>query len=366
MYNVKLESPVFGLYTIDNYLIICSGGGNKKFGVKNKILLYNLSPYGLSSKPLFEKIIDDSIPTFITGINDKQIFVTSMNGAAYFYKISSNKFEEIYTLDVLEEYNNNEEIFLSCIHINNKTGEMVTGTSNGILSYFKITYKYNNNANSIDSINIVSKNDKAHLRAINNLTIVKKGKNNLVITASGDGNCKVFDLNNELRYISKFSFRQFEGETANYYMRDILYDNFNIYTLQSPIQGKSFITKWSLKNINQIAPIETIEVSNNVCFSMNFNKNKNLIGIIDSEGNILFVNPYNMNLIGKKKVVENMIKSGIFWEKYFIIGSIDNTVSMNTIKSNFSFFGFLRILFILFCIVFVSYDIYIKTKNKLN
>ena len=101
-------------------------------------------------------------------------------------------------------------------------------------------------------------------------------------------------------------------------MRDILYDNFNIFTLQSPIQGKSFITKWSLKNINEVAPIETLEVSNNVCFSMNFNKNKNLIGIIDSEGNILFANPYNMNLMGKKKVSESMIRSGIFWEKYFI------------------------------------------------
>jgi hypothetical protein len=365
MYKVELESPIFGLYTIDNYLIICSGGGNKKFGVKNKILLYNITSNGLSSKPLFEKIIDDSIPTFITGIKDKQIFVTSMNGAAYFYKISSNKFEEIYSLEVLKENNNNEELFLSCIYIDNKTDEMVTGTSNGVLSYYKITYKFNN-GNSIDSVNLISENNKAHLRAINNLTIVKIGKKKIVVTASGDGNCKLFDLNNNLNYISKFSFRQFEGETANYYMRDILYDNFNIFTLQSPIQGKSFITKWSLKNINEVAPIETLEVSNNVCFSMNFNKNKNLIGIIDSEGNILFANPYNMNLMGKKKVSESMIRSGIFWEKYFIVGSIDKTVSMNTIKNNFSFFGFLRILFILFCIVFVSYDIYIKTKNKLN
>ena len=363
MYNVKLESPVFGLYTIDNYLIICSGGGNKKFGVKNKILLYNLTSKGISSKPIFEKIIDDSIPTFITGINKKQIFVTSMNGSAYFYKISNNKFEEIYKLDVLSEYN--EELFLNCFYIDNNTGEMITGTSNGILSYFKISYK-NGNENLIETINLNCENDKAHIRTINNLIIIKKGKNNYVVTASGDGNCKIFDLNDNLRFISKFSFRQFEGETANYYMRDLLYDKFNnyVFTLQSPTQGKSFITKWSLKNINEVKPIETLELTNVVCFSMNFNKNENVIGVIDSDGNILFVNPYEMNIMGKKKVGENMIKCGVFWEKYYIVGSIDNFVSMNKIKNNFGFFGFLRILFLLFCIVFVSYDIYIKKKIK--
>ena len=365
MYNLKLESPVFGLYTIDNYLIICSGGGNKKFGVKNKILLYEITSKGISTNPLFEKIIDDSIPTFITGINKKQIFVTSMNGSAYFYKISNKKFEEIFKLDILKEYN--EELFLNCIYIDNKTGEMLTGTSNGILSYFTIGYKYENQ-NEIQAINLISENDKAHIRQINNLIIIKKGKNNYVVTASGDGNCKIFDLSDKLRFISKFSFRQFEGETSNYYMRDLLYDKFNnyIFTLQSPSQGKSFITKWSLNNINEVKPIETLELTNVVCFSMNFNKNENVIGIIDSEGNILFVNPYEMYIRGKKKVGENMIKCGVFWENYYIVGSIDNSVSMNKIKNNFSFFGFLRILFLLFCIVFVSYDIYIKKKNKIN
>jgi hypothetical protein len=363
MHNVELESPIFGLYTIGNYLIICSGGGNKKFGVKNKILLYNLTSKGLSSKHLYEKIIDDDIPTFITGINKKNIFVTCMNGSAYFYKISKDKFDEIYKLDVIEEYN--DELFLNCIYIDEKTGDMITGTSNGILTHFKITF-HNNDNNMLSKIDNISENTKAHLKTINNLNIIKNGKNKYAVTASSDGNCKIFDLNDNLRFISKFSFRQFEGETANYIMRDILYDNFNnlIYTLQSPYQGKSFITKWSFTNINEIRPIETIELIKSVCFSMYFNSNKNVIGIINSEGNILFVNPYEMSLIGQKTVGENTIKCGVFWEKYFIVGSVDNFVRMNKIKSNFGFFKFIKFLLFLLIIAFISYDIYIKTKNK--
>ena len=42
MSKKTLESPIFALYIIGDNIIVASGGGDKKFGVKNKLLLYNI------------------------------------------------------------------------------------------------------------------------------------------------------------------------------------------------------------------------------------------------------------------------------------------------------------------------------------
>ena len=63
---------LFSIYSIEDKLIVASGGGDKKFGVKNKITLYQLES-GSISKALKEENFDQ-IPEFIEGIPSKKIF----------------------------------------------------------------------------------------------------------------------------------------------------------------------------------------------------------------------------------------------------------------------------------------------------
>ena len=353
MTSKTLQSPIFALYIIGNNIIVASGGGNIKFGVKNKLLLFNIKGGNLS-EAIFEKEMGNDIPIFISGIPEKNIFLTCINNKTVFYLISNNKFEQIYEFKSIETFS--EDIFQSCVSIDKE--DLCTGSSTGELKYYNI--KINNN--KIESINLISSNLNAHLRIINNLIIIKKEKYKFVVTASGDGTCKVFDIysnNIKIKELSKFSFRETLTETANYFMRDILYDSNseNIFTLQSPLRGNTYLTKWSFKNVNLITPLKTVEICAATGFSCAMTNNKNLIGITNSEGSIIFVDCNEMKINSKISLGENMIKCGMFYQdQYYITGSIDNYLRSSVAKYNgFNYFSFM-FKFIIFGLI--CFDIY--------
>ena len=70
--KIDLKSTIFSLYIIDDKIIVACGGGHKKFGVKNKIILYQLYQ-GYFGQRLIEENLDE-IPEFIEGIPSKKIF----------------------------------------------------------------------------------------------------------------------------------------------------------------------------------------------------------------------------------------------------------------------------------------------------
>ena len=116
MNKKALESPIFALYIIGDNIIVASGGGDKKFGVKNKLLLYKIINEKFSD-PIFEKDMGNDIPIFITGIPEKKIFLTCVNNKTIFYLLSNNNFNEIHQFQTLDYYT--EDIFQSCVAINN-------------------------------------------------------------------------------------------------------------------------------------------------------------------------------------------------------------------------------------------------------
>jgi hypothetical protein len=147
-------------------------------------------------------------------------------------------------------------------------------------------------------------------------------------------------------------------------MRDLAYDKYSnvIYTLQSPLRGKSFITKWNVyKNLE---PIETVEVSNVVCSSMTYSEDMGVLGVTDSEGGVLYVDAgKNMKVIKRLSIGENMIKCGGFYRGKFVSGSVDNFIRLNNAYEG-SCCSFSTIVFlILICLFgYRVYDVYMKDK----
>ena len=349
---------LFSIYSIEDKLIVASGGGDKKFGVKNKITLYQLGP-GSISKALKEENFDQ-IPEFIEGIPSKKIFGICSKNKVIFYSLSGNDFQNIYTLTL-----NPEDISLTCFKIYEDM--LATADDSGCLTLFKISF----NNNQINSINEVGKNDNAHVRGINKIAFFVKNKNKFLLTASQDGTCKIFGIyesqEKPIKMNTYFCFRQFQYENSNYFMRDLIYVNKEniVYTLQSLAKGKTFLTKWDASNVNSVKPIETIMICNDPCFSFDIDESLSYLGIADSKGNIYFVDAKNMVLTGSKTIGENMLKDCRFYKNYLVTGNIGNELGINKLMTGFNF-KLIRFLFYAALVFGIYYYIYLRKNNLID
>ena len=358
--SIDLKSPIFSINTIDDKLIVACGGGDKKFGVKNKILLYQLKS-GYISEQLCEEDLGNETPIYIESIPTKKIFCFCTENEIIFYSLSkeNNKFNKIYTFNL-----ENAKSTFNCLKINEDL--LAAGLDNGCLKLYKINF----NNNQINSLTEISSNEDAHWKSINKIEFGKKNNINFLITASGDGTCKLFDITKQekiIKMISKFSFRQFVSESSNYFMRDLIYDNQKkiCYTLQSPLEGDSFLTKWDFNNLNFITPIQTIKICNVPCPSMAITNDKNYIGVTNRKGQIFFVDANNLNICGKKTVGQSMLKHCKFYGDNFITGSIDYMLYISKLSTGFNF-GFLKYLYYVAMIAGIGYYIYLKKNNLLK
>lgn len=356
--EIDIKSPIFSLFIIEDKLIVACGGGDKKFGIKNKIIIYKLHP-GFIGETLIEKELDE-IPEYIEGIPSKKIFSYISKNKIIFNAISNDNksFKNIYTLII-----NPEDVLLNCFKIEGDL--LATGGDNGALKLFKIIF----NNNNISSINEIASNENAHYRNINKIVFSQRNEQKYLITASGDGTCKIFDISepsgNQMKMTCFFSFRQSLSEPANYFMRDIIYikEKHIAYTIQSPRNGNSFLTKWNLTNVNSAKPIQTIEVSNVPCTSFDLSGDQNYLGITDSEGQIIFVDTKNMMVSGKKKIGEEMLKHCKFYNDFLITGSIGYMLRINKLINSFKSICF---HYIFYAVIFlgICFYLYLK-KNKL-
>lgn len=359
--EIELKSPIFSIYIIEDKLIVAVGGGNKKYGVKNKIIIYQLHP-GYIGQVLIEKELDEN-PQYIEGIPSKKIFCYISNNKIIFNSLSNDNksFNELYKLTI-----NPEDILLNCYTI--KEDLLATGDDNGSLKLFKINF----NVNDIASINEIGSNEDAHYKGINKIAFSFRNKNIFLITASGDGTCKIFDISNSsektlIKMISFFSFRESISEFANHFMRDLIYieDKHFAYTIQSPRKGKSYLTKWDLNNVNCVKPIETINISNEPCNSFDLTEDKKYFGIIDVEGRTIYVDVKNMKITGSKKIEEVMLNCCKFYKNYLITGSIATFLRINKLSTSFSS-SFIKFIFYTCLILGIFYYIYLKKNNLIN
>lgn len=359
---IDLKSPIFSIYIIEDKIIVACGGGAAKFGVKNKLSLYKIES-GLISDIIYQEELGEVIPEYIEGVPRKKIFGYCGGNKIIFYSLTKDgkKFLKLYTLDILPE-----KTQINCFKINDSL--LAAGSEAGSLKLFKVDFL----EDSINKIWELSSNEDAHWKSINKIDFIIRKSLKFLVTASGDGTCKIFDIPSKettqpIKMISKISFRESLSEPANYFMRDIicLNDSFTIYTLQSPLSGRSFLTKWDSRNVNNIKPIKTIKVSDVPCPVFSLTKNRKYFGLTDSNGKIIFVNVQNMSIAGEKKIGEGMMKNCIFYQNYFITGSIDYKLTINKLISgtNTKIFS---IMFYFSLILGALYYIYLKKNNLVN
>lgn len=129
-----LEQPIFALGVLNDYVIIASGGGGKKYGVRNKILSYKIiEDKGFSEEPSHVVEFAQEIPVYIHTNEKTNYFCTCIDNLTVLYElnIQSGQFNEIFRLRVLEYFD--LDVYLNLAKFDISGNYLGVGTTDGAL-----------------------------------------------------------------------------------------------------------------------------------------------------------------------------------------------------------------------------------------
>ena len=338
--GIDLKAPIFWVDNTKNFLIVCVGGGKIEYGVKNNIYCFNNNTY--------EKIdsleTGNDLPECVKALKDSDIFAVITKNKILFYNIDSKKINEIYSVSLDSEP---FEDSISRIDIDSAGGNKfdLAASIEGEL----FTYKVESDKKSITQCNKGGTNRNAHLRSINRIIICSSKK--IFLTASGDCSCKLWEIAS-LKQLAKCSFRVSLSELSNYYMRDIAFnakDNL-VYTIQSPIKGTTYLTKWNLSK--NLAPIKTVFIGEICHKSIVYDRKLNTLAIGSSDGSICFVDGSSLQINGVVKASENEINCIKYHNGKVLAGSANGTLKLvKVVRSSFLSFKFVALVILVSLLV---------------
>jgi hypothetical protein len=127
-----LDQPIFCLCVLKDFILVASGGGGKKFGVRNQIISFKLTDNKFSNichQVEFEK----EIPVFISSNDETNLFCACIDNITVFYLLDVNNgtFKEIKRLTVMDYFD--PDVYLSVCRLDNKGKYFASGSTDGIL-----------------------------------------------------------------------------------------------------------------------------------------------------------------------------------------------------------------------------------------
>jgi len=129
-----LEQPIFHLCVLKDYVLIASGGGGKKFAVRNKIISYKIiSDSKFADEMSHEEEYEKEIPIYINSLELHNIFCTCVDNITIFYKLNTinGNFQEIYRQKVMDFYD--ADNYQTVCKFDNKGEYFASGTTDGNL-----------------------------------------------------------------------------------------------------------------------------------------------------------------------------------------------------------------------------------------
>ncbi len=195
--------------------------------------------------------------------------------------------------------------------------------------------------NSLSNLNFVYSKQDAHNDKFTDLLVLKEKF--LIISASMDQTCKVFDFKSNLKLVHCLTFKP-TVSSDNYIIRNVILYNGYIYSLQSPMKGSSYITKWRL---NDFTPAHTVNISDSVCSRMRRCGRNLVIGQVNGKLMHVDADTLNINFIGEYHLMD--IKSiAVVDNSTCYTASPDQMIASHKIKSRslISIWGIIKLLII--------------------
>jgi len=130
-----LEQPIFCLCVLKDYVLVASGGGGKKFGVRNKIVSYKLTDNKLSDDICHQEEFEKEIPVFISSCEASNLFCTCIDNVTVFYLLDpiNGKFKELKRLCAMDYFD--PDIYQSVCRLDSNGSFFASGSTDGVLKY---------------------------------------------------------------------------------------------------------------------------------------------------------------------------------------------------------------------------------------
>jgi hypothetical protein len=123
--KIVLESPIFGIDYIGNFIVAICGGGGQKFGVKNYLLSYQIKKDKIAKDPIYKLDYGDKLAIFIKSMNKNNIFIVCFDTCSITYSIDLGTGVVI----ELSKYDNLSN--LSRVYFDTKDENMICGDMKG-------------------------------------------------------------------------------------------------------------------------------------------------------------------------------------------------------------------------------------------
>lgn len=156
-------------------------------------------------------------------------------------------------------------------------------------------------------------------------------------------------------------------EKHNYSLKGLVYDKQGgfLYSIQAPLRGYTYLTKWDAKN--NFSPINSIEISDSICTSIDYSPRFDLLAMADCKGSLIYVDPSGasgqMSKIKEVFLSEITLKSIAFKNENLVSGAADNALQLNYIYKP-SLISFTFVFKILFLVIF-AYYLFLRFSNKI-
>lgn len=354
---IVTEAPIFGIEYHNGYLFVIIGGGGQKFGLRNYLQIHKIHKDKISESSI-EKIEFQDLPSYIKFLNKSKFFLICFESKSKLYSFDETNcnITEVKSYDILDS--------ICILNFDIKSHLLVTGNSNGDIKLYGILYNHTSSVSHKDSQYSIDDFQIKHAYKAHNLKItdVVISDNGQIYSCSLDQTCKVWEVkNNILKLIHCLSFK-INLSSEPYIVRNVILYNGYIYTLQSPMRGNSYITKWRQSDYSVVL---TKSICTSVCSRMKRIGKTLIIGQVD--GQIIHIDAESLEINFQKEYHLMDISSfAIVDNKMFFSAGADQMISSHIVRSKNILSIYKLILIVLLSVIVYGIKIRIEELNQIG
>lgn len=293
--------PIWSLCLYKNWIVLSGGGGGKKFGIVNMLMVYK----PMTMEMLKQEDTGEDLATSIICVPKKDILITAISKDIMIVKISDSlEFQRLLRVpcDLLKN--------LAMVRCDSTEKKLVTGGEEGVLRLW-----------NLETDRKVSK----RLEIFANCEISGCDVNSAFVCAAlKNKSCAIYSAETG----AKLKSLQFGEAITNPMMFKACYFNSNfLYTLETGVKSGSYLTKWKIGS--EIAPVDSLQVSEGAASYLKLSQSGKFAGIGSSNGTVSVVDLKNLKIVLQKAEFDMPATCLDFNSKetFILVGSADYSYS---------------------------------------
>ena len=321
-----LPIPIWSLCLYKNWVLISGGGGGKKFGVKNMLMIYK--PYTMEL--LKEEDTEEELLSSITTLPKKDILVAAITKDIQLFKITDD-LKLIKLVRVSCEQTKN----LGMVRGNSVETMLISGGEEGYLRVWKVQSE-KSLQKSLD-INTFSEITCCDISL------------QFICAALKNKTCALYSVETGLKLKSL----QFgENISAPLMVKSCYFSGSYLMTLETGVRSASYLSKWKL--LPEVFPIDSVKICKGSASYLKLSRSGRYAGVGSSDGSVSIIDTNNLKILHHRLEFDMPATCLDFnnKENVMLVGSADYAYSYIHFKST----SWLAFLLLGLALSFLSYS----------